>query len=257
MTTTNPVKTLKTGSMTVAVYDSRTSMGAAAAIAVAAKLRQFLAEKEEVNILFPCAVSQLEFFDALFTQPGIAWERVNAFVMDEYLGLDKDHPGLLANFAQVNIFSRVSFKNGFAMNGTNPDFEGECERYAALLRKHPLDISCLGVGENGHLAYNEPGIADFNDPKLVKVVDTDPMSHIQAVRDGIFPNAGDVPRVAMTVTVPPMVNAAYISAVVPGPQKADAIYKTVHDVISTDCPSTILRNYECVLYTDVDGGGRI
>jgi len=257
MTTTNLIKTVKAQNMTVAVYDSRTAMGNAAAIDVAAKLREFLSQKDEVNILFPCAVSQLEFFDGLFSQPDIAWERVNAFVMDEYLGIDKDHPGLLANFAGVHIFNRVNFKNGFAMNGANPDFEGECERYATLLRKHPLDISCLGVGENGHLAYNEPGIADFNDPKLVKVVDTDPKSHIQAVRDGIFPSANDVPRKAMTVTVPPMVNAAYISAVVPGPQKADAIYKTVHHVISTDCPSTILRDYECVLYTDVDGGGRL
>jgi len=232
-------------------------MGQAAAIDVADKLREVIAYKGEANILFPCAVSQLEFFEALFTQRWINWGRVNAFVMDEYLGLDVNHPGLLANFADVHIFGKVNFNNAFAMNGANPDFEGECQRYAELLTQYPLDISCLGVGENGHLAYNEPGVADFNDPKLVKIIDTDPMSHIQAVRDGIFPSIDDVPRVAMTVTVPPMVNAAYISAVVPGPQKACAIYKTVHDAISVDCPSTILRNYECVLYTDVDGGGRI
>ena len=257
MTTTNLVRTVKANKMTVAIYDSRASMGSAAAIDAAAKLREFLAAKEEVNILFPCAVSQFEFFDALFSQHGIEWERVNCFVMDEYLGVSIDSPARLANFAQKHIFSKVPFKNGFAMDGANPDFEAACRAYAELLEKHPLDISCLGVGENGHLAYNEPGIADFNDPKLVKVVEIDPASRVQAVRDGTFASAEDCVQYAMTITVPPMVNAAYISAVVPGPQKAKAIYKTVHDAVSTDCPSTILRSYECVLYTDMDGGAKV
>jgi len=251
------VRNVDAGKMTVAIYDSRVAMGNAAALEGAAKLREFLKDKEEVNVLFACAVSQLEFFDALFVQPDIAWERVNGFVMDEYMGVDAGHPGLLANFAKANIFGRAPFKNGFVMNGANPDFEGECERYAELLRKHPLDITFLGVGENGHLAYNEPGIADFNDPKLVKIVEMDEKSRVQAIHDGTFSDVSEVPKNAMTITVPPMIQAAYVSVVVPGPHKTEAIYKTVNDPINIDCPSTVLREVECVLYTETEGGARI
>jgi glucosamine-6-phosphate deaminase len=143
------------------------------------------------------------------------------------------------------------------MDGRNPDYEAECERYATLLKQHPLDISCLGIGENGHLAYNEPGTADFNDPKLVKVIEMVEASRIQAIHDGTFPKMEDVPQKALTITVPPMINAGYIFAVAPGPNKTEAINKTVNDEISTACPSTILRNFDCILYTDTDGGAKI
>ena len=246
------VRVVPAGAAKVAVYETRKAMGKAAAADVAAALRKILSEKDEANILFPCAVSQLEMFDALFAEQGIAWNRVNAFVMDEYLGLPEGHPSLLSNFARKHIFSRANFKSGNAMNGANPDFEGECERYAALLKKMPLDFSCMGVGENGHLAYNDPHVADFNDKKTVKTVEIDEASRKQAVHDGTFKNTEEVPVVSMTVTIPPML-APRMIATVPGPQKANALRDLVYAEISTACPATILRKFEMVIYTEVEG----
>ena len=246
------VKTVKAGAAIVAVYESRKAMGRAAAADAAAALRKILSEKEEVNVIFPCAVSQLEMFDELFVAEGIAWDRVNAFVMDEYLGLPENHPSLLSFFAEKHIFSRVKFKSCNAMNGANPDFEAECARYAALLAEKPLDFSCMGIGENGHLAYNDPHVADFNDKKLVKTVEIDATSRMQSIHDGTFKTLEEVPAVAMTVTIPPML-APRMIATVPGPQKANALRDTVNAEISTACPATILRNHAMVIYTDVDG----
>ena len=246
------VKTIQAGAAKVAVYESRKAMGKAAAADAAAALRKILSEKEEANVLFPCAVSQLEMFDALFAAEGVDWNRVNGFVMIEYLGLPKNHPALLSKFAEKYIFSRVSFKSGNTIDGTNPDFEAECVRYAALLADRPIDFSCIGIGENGHLAYNEPHAADFNDKKLVKIVEIDAASKKQVVRDGTFPTLKEVPALVMTVTIPPIL-APHMIAAVPGLQKANVLYDTVNAEISAECPATILRKYEMVIYTDLDG----
>ena len=177
--------------------------------------------------------------------------------MDEYLGLSPGSEYLLSNFAQRYIFSQKDFKGVFPMNGANTDFKAECDRYTRLLQKHPLDIVCLGIGENGHLAYNDPHIADFNDPFMVKIVEIDEKSRWQAVHDGVFPTLSDVPKAAMTVTLPVMMNARFKSVVAPGPLKANAIRDVVYNTISTDCPASILRKYECTLFTDEDGAGLI
>ena len=250
------VRTIPAGAAKVAVYESRKAMGRAAAMDAADALRKILSEKEEANVVFPCAVSQLEMFDELFAAEGIAWDRVNAFVMDEYLGLPENHPSLLSFFAEKHIFSRVKFKSANAMNGANPDFNAECERYAALLADKPIDFTCMGIGENGHLAYNEPEVADFNDKKLVKTVKIAEASRTQSIRDGTFKTMEEVPAVAMTITIPPML-APRMIATVPGPQKANALRDTVNAEISTACPATILRKYEMVIYTDVDGAKQL
>ena len=246
------VKTVQAGAAMVAVYESRVAMGKAAAADAAAVLRKILSEKEEANVLFPCAVSQLEMFDALFAAEGIDWSRVNGFVMIEYLGLPKNHPALLSKFAEKYIFSCANFKSGNTINGTNPDFETECVRYASLLADKPIDFSCIGIGENGHLAYNEPHVANFNDEKLVKIVEIDAASKKQVVRDGTFQTLEEVPKLVMTVTIPPIL-APHMIATVPGVRKANILYDTVNAEISTVCPATILRKYEMVIYTDLDG----
>jgi glucosamine-6-phosphate deaminase len=245
-----PVKTLKAGKMTILVYPNRDEMGQAVAEVCAQEARKQLAQKDEVNILFPCAFSHIDFFKYFFKQEGVNWSRMNAFVMDEYLGLPEGSPYLLSNFAREHIFSQAPFKGCYAMNGAAKDYNAECARYAKLLIEHPLDMACLGIGETGHLAYNEPDVADFNDPLLVKHVKVDEQSFIQAVHDGAFPNFDSVPRYAMTVTIPVMTNAQYKQVVCPTIHKADAIYRTVHDEISTDCPASVLRNYDCVVYVD-------
>lgn len=253
----NPVKTLAADKMTVEVYDTRDHMGQAAAFYVAEKIKEIAGKKDEVNIIFPCAVSQSDFFHYLFSMEDIPWQQVNGFVMDEYLGLPKGHPSQLSIFANREIFGKVPFRNGFIMDATNPDFEQERLRYSALLQKHPLDISCLGIGENGHLAYNDPHVADFNDPELVKLVEIDETSRQQAIHDGTFSTLEEVPSVALTVTIPVMIAAPVLSTVVPGPHKTESIYRTVHEEISTACPATILRNYDGLLFTDLEGAAKL
>jgi len=254
MNSKNMIRSIKAGQLTVGIYQTRDDMGFAAASDVAEKLKEFLAKKPEVSMLFPCAMSQLDFFEHLFSKPGIEWERVNAFVMDEYMGLSPDSPQALSNFANEKIFGKVRFKNGFTFNAANPDFENEAERFSALLQKYPLDIACLGIGENGHLAYNEPHVADFFDPKLAKIVYIDEKSKAQAVHDGVFASIDDVPGAAITVTIPAMLRAEYLSAVVPTVYKQNAVKGTVHGEITTQCPASILRVKPSFLYVDSDAG---
>jgi len=250
----NMLRSIKSGQLTIGIYKTRDDMGFAAAADVAEKLNEFLAKKPQVNVIFPCAMSQLDFFDHLFSKPGIEWERVNAFIMDEYMGLSPDSPQALINFANEKIFKRARFNNTFAFNAANSDFEGECERFSALLLKYPLDIACLGIGENGHLAYNEPHVADFFDPKLAKIVYIDEKSQAQAVHDGVFPSIEDVPKAAVTVTIPAMLRAEYLSVVVPTKYKQNAIKAVVHGEISTQCPASILRVKPSFMYIDSDAG---
>ncbi|MGI5899156.1 MAG: 6-phosphogluconolactonase [Christensenellales bacterium] len=251
------VRTFKAAEMTVLVYANRDEMGQAVAAACAQEARRQLALKDEVNILFPCAFSHSDFFKYFFSQEGVDWARMNAFVMDEYLGLPENSPYLLSNFAQEHIFSKAPFKACYAMDGAATDFDAECARYAKLLEEHPLDMACLGIGETGHLAYNEPDSADFNDPLMVKHVKVDEQSFAQAVHDGAFPDMDSVPRHAMTVTIPLMMAAEYKQAVCPTAHKAAAVYKTVYGEISTDCPASILRRYDCKLYLDIPAASKL
>ena len=257
MNSKNMVRSIKSGQLTVGIYKTRDDMGFAAASDVAEKLNEFLARKAIINMLFPCAMSQLDFFEHLFSTPGIEWERVNAFVMDEYMGLSPDSPQALSNFANEKIFGKVRFKNGFAFNAANPDFEDEARRFSALLEKYPLDIACLGIGENGHLAYNEPHVADFFDTKLAKIVYIDEKSQAQAVHDGVFARVDEVPKAAITVTIPVMLRAEYISAVVPTVYKQNAVKAAVHGEITTLCPASILRVKPSFLYVDSEAGALI
>ncbi|MGN0763301.1 MAG: 6-phosphogluconolactonase [Aristaeellaceae bacterium] len=250
---TEPERVLHFGRMTVKVFRNRDEMGAAAAQRCAEELRRLLQEQDEVNMLFPCAASHMDFFHCFFRQEGIAWERVNAFVMDEYLGLEPGSPYVLANFAQEHIFSQAPFKATYAMDGTSRDNQAECDRYAAIISSHPFDMACLGIGETGHLAYNDPQVADFADPEMVKYVEIDERSRAQAVHDGAFPTLASVPRYAMTVTMPVMTRTPYKQVVVPTAFKKQAIYQTCHGPITTACPASILRNEDCILYTDRDG----
>ena len=250
------IKTIPAGAAKVAVYESRKAMGRAAAEDAAAALRKLLSNKDEVNVIFPCAVSQMDMFDTLFTLENIDWNRINGFAMIEYLGLPENHPALLSKFAEKYIFSRADFKSCSTMNSTNPDFEAECARYTALLAKNPIDFSFIGIGENGHLAYNEPHVADFNDKKLVRTVEIDAASKLQVVRDGTFKTTEEVPDIVMTVTIPPLL-APYMVATVPGKRKAGVLHDTVYSEISAACPATILRKYPMVIYTDVEGAERL
>lgn len=241
----------------VKIYPNRALLGIAAAEAVGDQIHSLLESKEHVNIIFASAPSQNEFLDALLKQP-IPWERINAFHMDEYVGLDPDAPQGFGNFLKVRLFDKVSCREVHYLNGNAANPQEECVRYATLLTKHPTDIVCLGIGENTHLAFNDPHVADFNDDKMVKVVDLDHACRAQQVNDGCFNSINEVPTHALTITIPALFKATYAFAVVPGSFKADAIFHTIKSAISEQYPSTILREHDhAVLFIDENSAAKL
>nr|WP_243641311.1 glucosamine-6-phosphate deaminase [Xylanivirga thermophila] len=249
------IKEFKADKLHVKVYGDREGMGRGAANDAACVIKKLLNEKDDVNIIFAAAPSQNEFLEALMLDNDIEWGRINAFHMDEYIGLPADAPQGFGNFLKERIFDRVPFKSITYLNGNATDIEEECIRYTKLLKDNPVDIVCMGIGENGHIAFNDPHVAFFNDDKWVKVVDLDLKCRNQQVHDGCFANLDAVPTHALTLTIPALLSAEHIFCVVPAITKAEAVKNTVNGPITEQCPASILRNHEnAVLYVDKDSG---
>jgi len=249
---------LEAGRLRVKVYGSRAEMGKGAAHEVAERIRDLLDKQDYVNIIFAAAPSQSEFLACLSEEPRIPWTRINAFHMDEYIGLDQTNPESFAYFLKEAIFDRVPFHAVYFLKGTADDLEAECNRYSRLLTQFPADIVCMGIGENGHVAFNDPHVADFNDPAAVKTVDLDRVSRQQQVHDGCFATLAEVPASALTLTVPSLLKARYVYCVVPGSHKAQAVYHTLNSETKEDYPSTALRNHpRAVLYLDEDSASQL
>lgn len=239
----------------VRVFETRQEMGDCAGKEAAACIRELLSCKESINVMFAAAPSQNETLAALLESEGIDWSRINAFHMDEYVGLDPEHPAGFRNFLKRAIFDRKNFKSVNLLNGNADDPQQEAKRYDQLLREHPLDICILGVGENGHIAFNDPPVADFEDMTYVKVVELEERCRVQQVHDGCFACVEQVPRYALSVTIPGLTQAAVMFCSVPAATKAEAIQHMLHDEISTACPATILRIHsDARLYIDAAAG---
>lgn len=237
------------------VYADRAAMGAAAARDVAATMRDLLATRGRVRMIFAAAPSQNEFLAALSDAPGLDWSRVTAFHMDEYLGLSPDAPQRFGNFLRAHLFDRVHPGIVHFIDSTN-ETAAECARYGALLRAEPIDVVCLGIGENGHIAFNDPPVADFDDPEAIKPVELAMPCKRQQVNDRCFATIGDVPSHALTLTIPMLLSGAHLSCVVPGSAKRQAVHDTLRGPITTTCPASILRRHPaCVLYLDRDSAG--
>lgn len=236
----------------VRIYESRKLMGAAAASRLAREIDAVLKNKDAVNIIFAAAPSQNEFLTALFYEP-VKWEHVNAFHMDEYINLDENAEQRFGNFLKERIFDKFNFKSVHYLDGNVDDIQSECNRYSRLLENYPVDIVCMGIGENGHLAFNDPPVANFTDPEMVKVVTLDLPCRQQQVNDGCFASLEEVPTQALTLTIPALMSASVINCVVPGSAKAQAILNTLTKPIGSDFPSTALRNHTgAVLFLDMD-----
>ena len=245
------------GKLPVRIYDTRRNMGEAAAADVAACIRELLAVKQEIYMIFAAAPSQNEFLAALAAAPGIEWGRIHALHMDEYVGLPADAPQGFGNFLRAAIFDKVPFASVDYI-GTESDPDETCRRYAALLQGIQVDIVCMGIGENGHIAFNDPPVADFNDPLTIKKVALDETCRLQQVHDGCFARIEEVPRYAVTLTVPTMFRARYIFCIVPAPTKANAVRAAVCGPVSEQCPASILRTHEhAILYTDSDSAAAL
>lgn len=232
-------------------FATREDMGRAAARAVREQLLAVLSQKETVNMLFAAAPSQNEVLTALASDPDIPWERVNAFHMDEYVGLDADAPQGFGNFLRRAIFEKAPFRSISYLHGGAEDLEAECRRYTEILQAHPIDIACAGIGENGHIAFNDPHVADFQDARTVKIVELDETCRWQQVHDGCFASLDQVPRQALTLTVPAILRASYIACIVPARTKAQAVRAALLGEISPRCPASSLRGHKnAVLFLD-------
>lgn len=245
-------RTFKADKLSVNIYDTRKNMGAAAAADIAACIKELLGRKSEIYMIFAAAPSQNEMLEALIADKEIEWNRVHALHMDEYVNLPSDAPQGFGNFLRRAIFDRVPFAS-VNLIGTDADSEATCRRYDALLAANKVDIVCMGIGENGHIAFNDPHVADFNDSCRIKKVDLDQKCRQQQVNDGCFQTIDQVPTHALTLTIPTLYNVENIFCVVPAATKAEAVKNTVNGPVSEICPASILRTHDnAVLYTDSD-----
>lgn len=237
--------------LSIYVGSSRADMGERAARDVADELRRRLAKQNGVRMIFAAGPSQGEMLSSLAIQPGIDWRRVTAFHMDEYIDLPEDSPERFGNWLRQRIFDKVPFDKVHLIE-TDGRVDAAASSYGAKLAEAPIDIVCLGIGVNGHLAFNDPP-ADFHDPEPVKVVHMDAICRRQQVDDGCFASIDEVPRSALTVTISSLMAADRLFCCVPGPRKREAIRRTLHDAIGPDWPATALRLHpNCSLYLDRD-----
>lgn len=241
----------------VSIFPTRAEMGRAAAADAAAAINAAIQKKGEARVILASAPSQSELLDAL-TGSAIDWNRVVIFHMDEYVGLPADHPATFRHYQREHVLSRVKPYAFEGIRGEAPDSAAECRRYADLLGVSPIDVVCLGIGENGHLAFNDPPVADFHEPALVKIVELDEVCRQQQVNDGCFPTLADVPRSALTLTIPALLGGGALFCVVPGPRKAQAVKATLTGPIETSCPASILRHHaQAHLYLDADSAALV
>ncbi|HTZ10157.1 MAG TPA: glucosamine-6-phosphate deaminase [Acidimicrobiales bacterium] len=224
----------------VTVHADVAELGRVAAEEAARTIRAAAAERGVAHAMFATGNSQLAFVDALVAIPEVPWSAVVVFHMDEYAGVGPDHPAGFQRWIRERITERVRPRHAHYVDGL-ADPEAECRRYAGLLHAHPLDLCCLGIGENGHLAFNDPPVADFADPLDVKVVELDRACRQQQVNEGHFPDLGAVPARALTVTIPALLRAGVVLAVVPERRKAEPVRAALQGPVTTACPASVLR----------------
>ncbi len=242
----------------VSVYSTNQEMGSAAAQVAAATIRNAVREKGLAHIIIATGNSQLTFLTALREMPEIDWSRVNIFHMDEYVGIDPNHPASFPQFLHHHFLSYIKPKAFYPVPGQARDLDKACREYEQLLRAHPADLCALGFGENGHLAFNDPPFADFNDPVWVKVVKLDEVSRRQQVGEGHFARLDQVPTHAITLTIPALLSAKRILALVPEARKADAVVRALRGPITIDCPGSIMRKTaHAHLFLDRDSAAKI
>lgn len=252
------MKTMKKDTLDVKIFPTREEMGKVAAKDIHDKIMELLSKKEEINMIFAAAPSQNDVLLSLTQCKDIPWNRINAYHMDEYIGLSKDAPQGFGNFLMEHIFGLVPFKSINLIDCEAKDPDAECERYGKLLRENPTDIVVMGIGENGHIAFNDPPVADFNDEKVAKPVELDEVCRNQQVNDGCFASIDLVPKTAITLTCPTLMKADYAFCIVPAPTKANAVKWTLTEDISEKVPATILRRHNnAILYLDGDSSAKL
>jgi glucosamine-6-phosphate deaminase len=253
-----PVKHLQVGSMKIEVYRNRALAGMAAAQAAAKVLQQLEQTRESIGVIFATGASQFDTLAALTGIGKIPWDRIRGFHMDEYIGISEDHPASFRRYLREKLTSQVTMKEFFEVNGSAPDPAQTGREYALALRSADPQLCLLGIGENGHLAFNDPPVADFNDPVDVKIVRLDAMCRAQQAAEGWFESVAQVPEEAITLTIPALFRVPKLIVSAPGSRKAGIMRRTLEEPISTACPATILRTHpDVTVYLDVDSAAEL
>lgn len=248
------MKKFKKDTLLVKIMPNRDEMGKIAAADIHDTIVKLLQEKDHINMIFAAAPSQNDVLLHLTAYQDIDWQRIHAYHMDEYIGLTKNLADKsFGTYLRAHVFDKVPFGSVNLIDATAVDYSAECARYAAMLRENPADIVVMGIGENGHIAFNDPWVADFQDPELVKIVPLDEVCRMQQVNDGCFSTLDLVPKHAMTLTCPALFAGSHLFCIVPAKTKAWAVKRTLEGEISHDCPATILRRHvSAKLYLDAD-----
>lgn len=239
------------------IFNSRQNMGLAAALYTEGLIRAKLQMQDTLNIIFAAAPSQNEFLKYLADSPAIPWQRISAFHMDEYLDLPADAPQRFGVFLRRALFDRVPIRAVHLIPaGTKQTAAEACRQYEELLSENPADICCMGIGENGHIAFNDPPVADFQDEQGIKTVQLDEACRQQQVNDGCFAALDAVPKYALTLTIPALMASEHLVCVVPAASKSDAVTRLLtEDAITEANPASILRTHAgAALFLDPDSG---
>jgi glucosamine-6-phosphate deaminase len=245
------MRSFKAGNAKVEVYPDAVSMGNAAASAVAEAIKEIETHHETINVIFATGASQLDMLYALTKMKDLPWNKVRGFHMDEYIGLPIQHPASFRRYLRENLTDNVPLQEFNEVDGTTSDADEFSLKYAAKLRAAKPQLCLMGIGENGHLAFNDPGVADFNDPADVKVVQLDRMCREQQAAEGWFANVAEVPERAITITIPALLRVPRLIVSVPGSRKAHIVRRSLTEAISTECPATILRTHpDATIYLD-------
>jgi len=247
---THLVKSFKADNLQVRIYNDKAEMGEASADFVSRHLLEATSKNGHANMILATGTSQFPFLEAL-KKKYVEWKKITVFHLDEYIGLSDQHPASFRKYLKERILDEVKPHKVWFLNGDAPDIKSEIANYKRMLKNNTIDIACIGIGENGHIAFNDPPVADFNDPHLVKVVQLDEACRKQQLGEGWFPTLADVPGEALSLTIPAIMRCKVISCVVPDDRKSTAVYNTLYGEISTLCPASVLRRHEnAVLFLD-------
>jgi glucosamine-6-phosphate deaminase len=251
-----PTKSFQVGTLKIEIHPDRIAAGEAAARAAAAAMRE-LARGGDFAVIFATGASQLATLQALTSMPGLPWNRVTGFHMDEYIGIAPDHPASFRRYLRENLTDRAPLREFYGIDG-QADVETVCREYAAALRSNSPQLCLLGIGENGHLAFNDPGEANFEDPLDMRVVRLDDVCRNQQLAEGWFPTFDDVPDKALTLTIPTLFRVSKLIASVPSGRKARIVRRTLEEPISTALPATILRTHpDTTVYLDEESAEEV
>lgn len=257
MSEVKPERQFTVEKMNVQVFADKQLLGKAAAEFVIQQLKDALNARGEANLIVATGNSQFEFLQAFRQEQALDWSKITVFHLDEYLGISDQHPASFRLYLQNRLFDHVPFGTVHLLNGDSDDPQAECKRYADLMSGIEIDVACIGIGENGHLAFNDPP-ADFETPELVHIVELDEACRKQQVGEGYFATVADVPSQALSLSIPAILSAKAISCVTPDQRKADAVHCALEGEITPMCPASILRTHAgCHLFLDIDSASRL